>query len=236
MSPHSELAPPVLKVCGITTIADARAVAAMGVELVGLNFYPRSPRCLDLDRARAVRRALGDGVLAVGVFVDAPPARVSDVAARVGLDLLQLHGAAADPAFAALAGRTLRALRGAPPAQLLEPWAACWGLLFDTPAEPADDPTLHGGTGRTWHYEAIAPIVASSPGRRILVAGGISPANAGAVLARLPGIWGLDVASGVESAPGHKDLDKVAAVLAAVRSAAAAVPVSPNGSPIGERA
>jgi phosphoribosylanthranilate isomerase len=227
----------VLKVCGVTTVEDARTVAALGVELVGLNFYPRSPRYLDVDGARAVRRALGDRVLAVGVFVDAPPGLVSDVESRVGLDLLQLHGEMPSIDLAPLEQRAIGAFRGAPPSpRTLDRWAASWGLLFDTPAEPLDDPTQHGGTGRTWRYEAIAPLVASSPRRRILVAGGISPANVAAVLERLPGVWGLDVCSGVESTPGRKDPSKVAAMLDAVRRSAHAPAVAPAAHPSGERA
>ena len=73
------LGAPVLKICGVTTPGDARAVASLGVELVGLNFYPRSPRYLELERALEVRRALGDRALVAGVFVDAPPERVAEI-------------------------------------------------------------------------------------------------------------------------------------------------------------
>ncbi|HUP21389.1 MAG TPA: phosphoribosylanthranilate isomerase [Thermoanaerobaculia bacterium] len=224
---------PALKVCGVTTTADARAIADLGVELVGLNFYHGSPRCLDAERAAEVRSALGENVLVVGVFVDAPLQVVRDIGSRVGLDLFQFHGNEPEAVWHPVAERAIRVLRGVverdPP---VDPFAACWGLLFDTPTELLGGEI--GGSGKTWRYEAAAPCIASSPGRRILVAGGISPANAGAVLERLPGVWGLDVCSGVESAPGRKDLDKVAALLDAVRSFAAGSAATRPAPAIGE--
>jgi phosphoribosylanthranilate isomerase len=254
-----DLRPPVLKVCSVTTLEDARALAGLGVELVGLNFYPRSPRYLDLDRARALRRALGDRVLVVGVFVNAPPGEVARLDSSVGLDLIQFHG---DEPFADIApygDRAIRGLRrvaagnterdherrpaagGATSAldtdRWLDQYRGLWAVLFDTPPEiaahQASAEPQYGGTGRTWRWETVAPLVASSPGRRILVAGGISPANAATVLERVPGVFGLDVCSGVESSPGHKDLDRVAALLDVVR-ASAALPASRGAQPSGE--
>lgn len=231
MTSANDLRPPVLKVCSVTTLEDARALAGLGVELVGLNFYPRSPRYLDVDRARALRRALGDRVQVVGLFVNAPPGVVAELDSRVGLDLIQFHGDEPLEDVAPYGSRAIRGLRRhLAPGQTareqtqrsLDPYGELWAVLFDTPPEAsahesAGEPQ-YGGTGRTWKWETVAPLIASSPGRRILVAGGISPANAGAVLERLPGVFGLDVCSGVESSPGHKDLDQVAALLEAVRA------------------
>jgi phosphoribosylanthranilate isomerase len=252
---RAALAPPVLKVCGVTTVEDARGIAALGVELVGLNFHPGSPRCLDVDAAREVRRALGDRTLAVGVFVDAPLERLLEVERRVGLDLLQLHGSEPDEAMAEIAARTILALR-APEATSgdaasatnagsgiaerngsNDPGGAWWALLFDTPARLLA-PGQRGGSGRSWHYEALAPLVEASAGRRILVAGGVSPSNAGAVLACVPGLFGLDVCSGVESAPGRKDLERVAALLEVVRAHRAGDrhPAAATPHPIGDTA
>jgi phosphoribosylanthranilate isomerase len=237
---------PALKVCGVTTAADARAIADLGVELVGLNFYHGSPRCLDAKRAAEVRNALGENVLVVGVFVDAPLQVVRDIGSRVGLDLFQFHGNEPEAVWHPVAERAIRVLRvlpgtteqrlpvGQESAGSPDPLAACWGLLFDTPTELSRGEL--GGSGKTWRYETAAPLIQSSPGRRILVAGGISPANAGAVLERLPGVWGLDVCSGVESAPGRKDLDKVAALLDAVRSFAAGSATKRPAPAIGDTA
>jgi phosphoribosylanthranilate isomerase len=241
----NDLRPPVLKVCSVTTLEDARALAGLGVELVGLNFYPRSPRYLDLERARALRRALGDRVQAVGVFVNAPPSLVAELDSRVGLDLIQFHGDEPLEDVARYGVRAIRGLRrnlaaghaaGDQANRWLDPYGELWAVLFDTPpqapAHQSPGEPQYGGTGRTWSWETVAPLIASSPGRRILVAGGISPANAGAVLERLPGVFGLDVCSGVESSPGHKDLDRVAALLDVVRAGdARRAPVQPGGEP-----
>lgn len=202
---------PRIKVCGVTSAADARLAVELGAELLGLNFYPRSPRAIDLDRAREIRDVVGERVLLVGVLVNAPSERTLQLLEGVPLDLLQFHGEESWSEIGPFAERAIKAFRGGADLDRaeLEPFAGAWGWLFDTA-----HPTLRGGTGQTWDYGAIGGLLTD---RRVLVAGGIGPDNAAAVCSRLPGVWGLDVCSRVESAPGVKDRALLERLFAAVR-------------------
>ncbi|HVF61029.1 MAG TPA: N-(5'-phosphoribosyl)anthranilate isomerase [Thermoanaerobaculia bacterium] len=189
-----------VKICGVTSTEDALAAAAAGADLLGLNFYPPSPRALDAAKARAIAdavRAAAAGVLLVGVFADRPPYEVEAIDRAVGLDLLQLSGDEPAASVRPHAARTLKAFRtaGAPSEEALSSYPEIWGVLID-----ARHNSLYGGTGSAWDFASVAPLAAR---RRVLVAGGIRPGNVAAALAS--GAWGIDVCSGVESAPGVKD-------------------------------
>ncbi len=194
--------PPVhVKVCGVTTPEDALLAASAGAGLLGLNFYPPSPRCLDAARAREIAqavRASHPDVLLVGVFVNLPSRDIDALDAALFFDLLQFSGEETPAAVAPYAARAIKVFRtGAPPPpEALAPFADCWGILVD-----ASHDALYGGTGRAWDFSSAAPLAAA---HRLLVAGGIAPGNAAAA-ARSSGAWGLDVCSGIESAPGRKD-------------------------------
>jgi phosphoribosylanthranilate isomerase len=201
--------PPVkVKVCGVTDPANALLAVELGADYLGLNFYRRSPRHLTVGRAReiaaAVRERHGARVPLVGVFVDRPAAAVAEIAAAVGLDLLQFSGDERPADVAPFAGRAIKAFRtgGAPGRAALAAWAGVWGLLFD-----ASHDTLYGGTGAGWRYESVAPEAAGMAGlagRRVFVAGGIGPDNVRrAIAGSRP--YAVDVCSRVESAPGIKD-------------------------------
>jgi phosphoribosylanthranilate isomerase len=187
-----------VKICGITRTEDAEAAIALGADYLGFNFYPGSPRCLDVPAAARLRRRIGDRARVVGVFVNEAPARVESIAREVGLDLLQFHGdedaASVDP-FAARAIKVFR-VAGALPGAELAAYPSVWGFLFDTARAAA-----YGGTGSSWSWGTAGELPA---GRPVFVAGGIRPDNVASLLARL-GPWGIDVSSGVESAPGRKD-------------------------------
>lgn len=205
---------PLVKVCGVTSPGDAVAAVELGADLVGLNFHPPSPRFVATERAAeiaaAVRRAAaargpeGRPVRLVGVFVDLPRREVLAIDAAVGLDLVQLHGDEAADEVAAFGERALQVFRlpaaAAPPPDELEArlaaHPAAWGFLFDVRHE-----SLYGGTGESWRWSAVAGLRDPRPR---LVAGGIGPANARRALAE-SGAAGVDVCSGVESAPGVKD-------------------------------
>ena len=190
--------PPRVKICGITRVEDAEAALALGAEYLGLNFYAGSPRCLDVADAARLRRRIGDRARVVGVFVNEAPERVRSIAAEVGLDLLQFHGDEGPREVEPFAARAIKVFRleGALPRADLAGYPSAWGFLFDTARAAA-----YGGTGASWDWEAVGEL---PTGRPVFVAGGIRPDNVASLLARLAP-WGIDVSSGVESAPGRKD-------------------------------
>lgn len=219
-----------VKICGITSPEDARAAAAAGADAIGLVFWPGSPRALEPAAARRVAEALPPLVLRVGVFVDAAPAEVDRIAAAVGLDLVQLHGAETPEACRLSARRALKALRVGDdfdPAVALRYEGQAAGLLLD-----AASGALPGGSGRCFdwsHAAALRPRIGF-----LMLAGGLDAANVAEAIARV-GPDAVDVSSGVEGGPGRKDPAKLAAFVAAVREAQARLPERPVGS-AGERA
>lgn len=203
----------LVKVCGVVDPANARMAAEMGADFLGLNFYVRSPRYVDPDRAREIAAAVrGTGVRVVGVFVNLPPAEVEEIDGRVGLDLLQFSGDESPEAVVPFAGRAVKAFRtgGDPGAERLAAWDGVWGWLFDAPHG-----TLYGGTGEGWSYDAVAGLAGN---RRLFLAGGLGPDNVRrAVEASRP--YAVDVCSRVESAPGIKDPELLRRLFEEVRNA-----------------
>jgi phosphoribosylanthranilate isomerase len=179
----------MVKICGITNREDALAAIKGGASALGFNFYPRSPRYL--DSARAAEIVQGLAVLKVGVFVNEPPARIEEIARKVGLDVAQLHGdeTAADYPIGI---RVWKAARVDEHFRLadLEGWTA-EAVLLDSPGA--------GGTGRTFDWSRAA----GSP-KRIILAGGLDAGNVKQAIA-VARPWGVDVCSRIESAPGRKD-------------------------------
>lgn len=203
----------IVKICGVTTAADARMVTRAGADWIGLNFWPRSKRAIDRLRGvelAAAARAERAGIVLVGVFVDQTEDEVRDIGDEVGLDYVQLHGAESPGYCAVFGARAIKAfpMHEAADVERFADYGSCEVLLVDTPT--AD----YGGSGRTFDWSLARVAVAS--GRRIVLAGGLTPANvAGAVASVQP--YGVDVASGVESAPGHKDEALVRAFVAAAK-------------------
>lgn len=205
--------PVKVKVCGVTSPADALAAAELGADYLGLNFYRASPRYVEPGRALAIAEAVRSSsrrVPLVGVFVNASRAEVEAIDESLGLDLLQFHGDE-EPGFVApFAGRAIKAFRtgGLPGAEDLRAWGAVWGFLIDAPHG-----TLYGGTGAAWDYGRIASGLA---GRRLFLAGGLGPDNARrAVESVRP--YAIDVCSRVESRPGSKDLELLRRLFQEVR-------------------
>ena len=203
---------PAIKICGVTSLADAELAVALGADLLGLNFHPPSPRFLELDDARRIADAVRGRVDLVGVFVNRPLTEVEEIDERVGLDLFQFHGDETAASIAPIAGRAIKAFRVDDDwrASALGPYAACHAFLVE-----ARHPTLYGGAGESWGYERLAAIEFERP---VLVAGGIRPDNAREALEE-SGAWGIDVCSGVESRPGRKDPELLERLFAEFRIA-----------------
>jgi phosphoribosylanthranilate isomerase len=244
---------PWVKICGVTRPGDAAAAAGLGAAVVGINFWPRSPRFVsERKRAREIAAAARERALVAGVFVDEDPARIEEIESECGLDLVQLHGDEPDEIVARFASRAIRALRaesaqaadraakdpsardqderlsvekkgeigeveGSPTESISFRWKPlsrgdadadrqprlqqnvyCW--LLDGPAGER-----RGGTGAAWDWARARPLVAAARAP-VLIAGGLRPDNVRRALAAT-GAAGVDLASGVESAPGVKSGD-----------------------------
>jgi phosphoribosylanthranilate isomerase len=199
-----------VKICGVTSVGDARAAVAAGADFLGLNFHPASPRYLDRARAREIAEAV-PGTPLVGVFVDASRGEVEAIAAEVGLAALQFHGEEPSAYCRAWPWRTIKALRarsGADLAALATAYATDY-VLVDSFV-----PGVPGGTGRPLDLAAASGL----PRERLFVAGGLVPETvAAAVRALRP--YAVDVASGVEASPGRKDHAKLEAFIRAAKAA-----------------
>jgi len=202
-----------IKICGITNAEDARLAADLGADALGFIFHPASPRRVEPEAAREIIRQLPPLVLSVGVFVDEEAALVGELAARVGLDWVQLHGRESPGYCRSLGRRVLKGFR-IEAASSLEALAkyrgAVQAFLLDT--YKAGEP---GGTGETFDWQLARR--AQDLGA-IVLAGGLTPANvAQAIEVARP--QAVDVASGVEAAPGKKDPEKLRAFFEKVRGA-----------------
>jgi len=212
-----------IKICGITNVDDAVAVARAGADAVGLNFYARSPRYIALGTARRIVAALPKEMVKVGLFVNADPADICRVCDDLGLDLIQLHGDEPPEFLAQLGGRpVMRALRlgtkGVQP--VLEYLRRCRELAAMPSLTLLDSliPGEYGGTGKTADWTAAKQYIVESGLPPLVLAGGLTPANvADAIRTVHPAA--VDTASGVESSPGRKDPAAVAAFVQAARAA-----------------
>jgi phosphoribosylanthranilate isomerase len=205
-----------IKVCGVCCVADAVACAEAGVDAIGLNFAPESPRRIDEDEARAIAGAVRGQVELVGVFVNPLLDHVKRVDAFLELDRIQLHGEES-PAFCrALGSRVMKAFRVERDTDVRELalYDGDWFLL------DARVRHVRGGSGQSFDWRLAA---AAKEYGRIVVAGGLTPDNVGDAV-RVARPDGVDTASGVERAPGMKDPKRVAEFVAAAREAAGAEP------------
>jgi len=209
----------VVKICGITRLEDAEAAVALGATALGFVFWPESPRFVEPEQARAIVAALPPFVTTIGVFVDQSARLVNGVAARVGLAAVQLHGdepvAYLDdvdrPVVKAFAvGEQTRD-------EAADQWPARVRLLLDV-----HDPAKRGGTGQPIDWTRAAAVSARRP---VLLAGGLRPENVVEAIQRVRP-FGIDVSSGVESAPGIKDHARLEALFRALATGVA----GPEGS------
>ncbi|MGH9345737.1 MAG: phosphoribosylanthranilate isomerase [Vicinamibacterales bacterium] len=194
----------IAKICGITRPADALHAVRHGATALGFVFWPHSPRYVSPGRAADIIRALPGTVTAVGVFVNQPIDEIGRIATASGITTIQLHGDE-PPAYAAAIGRAVwRAVSLVDVNGTVSEWPAETTILVD-----AHDPARRGGTGRAVDWDKAASIACR---RRIVLAGGLTPDNVQQAIAAVRP-FGVDVSSGVEEAPGVKDLDKVARFL-----------------------
>jgi len=205
-----------VKICGLRTAADVAAVAAAGAGYAGFNFFPASPRHVTPQTAQALALLTPPGLAKVGLVVDPDDAMLDDLLATVPLDMLQLHGHETPARVAEVGTRfglpvmKVIGVAGEGDLALLTEYAlACDQLMID--AKPPAGAALPGGNGLSFDWRLL---VGRKWLRPWMLAGGLTAANV-AEAVRLTGTRQVDVASGVESAPGVKDAAKIAAFVAA---------------------
>ncbi len=203
-----------VKICGVTTLGDARYALENGADAIGLNFVPGTPRCLDTGVAASLVAALPPFGVRVGIFVDETPERVEAIFREVGLDAVQLHGEETPEDCSWLMDRgvrVIRALRMKGPETIDEAarYPECT-ILLDAYVQGE-----LGGTGKTFDWELARKLSASRP---VILSGGLKPENVAEAIRQVRP-YGVDTSSGVEGdTPGRKDLARVRAFIGNARS------------------
>jgi len=190
-----------VKICGITNYQDAAAAMDMGADLLGFNFYPKSPRYIPPAKAAEIINKLPAFIDIVGVFVNESIERIQETKNFCQLDWVQLHGDESPQfcrEFLSDNVKIMKAIRVKSQADVQR----ADGFFTDAVLLDAFDPEKYGGTGITFDWNVIGHI-----NKRVFLAGGINPDNAAAAV-RL-GVYGIDVCSGVEAEPGKKDHKKM---------------------------
>lgn len=201
-----------IKCCGMTRIEDALLAAELGADAIGLVFTARSRRRVSIEQAREIVRALPPFVTIVALLMDDDAGYVQDVIDAVQPDLLQFHGSERDDWCAQFGRRYLKAIamgEGVAALPLLHRYPGASGLLLD-----GHGLGEAGGSGKAFDW-SLMPKELAQP---LILAGGLTPANVGEAI-RVARPWAVDVASGIESAPGIKDPQKMADFIRAVRNA-----------------
>ncbi|WP_439133626.1 phosphoribosylanthranilate isomerase [Pseudomaricurvus sp.] len=193
-----------VKICGITSTADAEAAVSAGADAIGLVFYRKSPRAVTVEQAAEIAREVGPFVTVVGLFVNAETEFVTDVLNHVPLHVLQFHGDESEEYCQQFQRPYLKALRmkddlDVPKA--MAKFTSAVGVLLD-----AYRPGVPGGTGETFDWQRV-PTQSSMP---VVLAGGLNPENV-ATAVESTQVYGVDVSGGVEASPGKKDTEKMLA-------------------------
>jgi phosphoribosylanthranilate isomerase len=193
---------PKVKICGITNYEDAKAAMDMGADILGFNFYLKSPRYIHPEKAIQIIHKLPAFIDTAGVFVNSSLEETREIASNCQLDWAQLHGDETPEFCRWLAYdsvRTMKAIRVKDAEALKEVASyATDAILLD-----AYDPARYGGTGMSFDWSLLAGDMT----RRVFLAGGINPENASAAVEL--GVYGIDVCSGIEAKPGKKDHKKM---------------------------
>lgn len=200
-----------IKICGVTTVEDAEQVIELGADALGLNFVLGSKRRVTREQAASIVKAAVGRVELVAVVADPTDAEIKELRDELGIPWLQLHGQ--EPA-ARLARLLPRAYKAVPIEDAADARRAATfpgeRLLVDTKVSGSS-----GGTGKVFDWQLVTAL---GKERQLILAGGLTPANVAAAV-RVLEPFGVDVASGVESAPGRKDPEKMRAFVQAVRNA-----------------
>ena len=209
-----------VKICGLRTAEDVAAAVSAGARYLGFNFFPKSPRSVDAETARALAVDVPAGVAKVALLVNPTDAELDRLIETVPLDMLQLHGSETPERVASIRARyglpvmKVLGVASAEDLDAIDSYSAVADqLLLD--AKPPKDAVLPGGNGLAFDWKLLA-------GRKYwtrpwMLAGGLTPDNVAEAIART-GAKQVDVASGVESAPGVKDAGKMAAFIRAAQS------------------
>src|ERR1700722_19809565 len=200
-----------VKICGITNVADGLAAAEAGADMIGLMFYESSPRHITLARAAEISRALPPFLMRVGVFVNAPADYVLRAIGECNLTMLQFHGDETSDFCTQFGLMNMKAIRVRDAGSL----AQLENYQTDAFLLDAHSKNGLGGTGEKFNWELA--VEAQKFGKPIFLAGGLTPENVADAVRKVHP-FGVDVSSGVESAPGIKDHAKVKAFIAAVKS------------------
>ncbi|MDQ2068924.1 phosphoribosylanthranilate isomerase [Natronospira bacteriovora] len=193
---------PRVKICGITTAQEATLAAEAGADAIGLVFHERSPRHLDPDRAARIIAATPAFVTVVGLFMNPERRQLETLLQILPLELLQFHGRESGAFCRSFGRRYIKAvgMSGNPDMDSIAgEYGDAAALLVDSHAGDRD-----GGSGETFDWSRWPEV----PDRRLILAGGLNPGNVGQAIRELRP-WGVDVSSGVESAPGRKDPEKM---------------------------
>ena len=200
-----------IKICGFTDAENAQQAALTGIDAIGLNFYAKSPRHVNIDSAREIVAALPPFVNKVGLFVNANPSLIDEVLCEVALDTLQFHGDESPSDCAQYEMPFIKAIRVSPEVDLIKTanaYSQAGALLLDTYQSD-----FYGGSGKSFDW-SLAKIELDLP---IILAGGLTPDNVSAAI-DIAQPYAVDVSSGVESAKGLKDIDKIRAFISSVNS------------------
>jgi len=190
--------PVKIKICGMTRLADIRAAVAAGADAIGLVFVPASPRCVTFEKARKLAEVVPEGVELVGLFMDAPTEMVSACCRQVPLTALQFHGLESNDEcrqFGLPWVKTVAMGGEQNPASLFDTWPDACALLLDGHAAGEQ-----GGQGKVFDWLSAPQIM-----QKIILAGGLNSDNVGIAIEQVKP-WAVDVSSGVEAAPGKKDI------------------------------
>lgn len=190
-----------VKICGITNYEDAVAAVNMGADLIGFNFYRKSPRYISPEKADGIIDRLPAFINIAGVFVNASFEQIREIMDTCQLNWIQLHGDESPEfceSFLSLTVKTMKALRVKDKADIRR----ADEYYTDAILLDAFEKGKYGGTGKTFDWNIVGHI-----SKRVFLAGGINPDNVTQAIA--PGVYGIDVCSGIESEPGKKDHKKM---------------------------